>query len=164
MKVILIAALSADGFIARHEHELADWTSKEDKQLFVQLTKEAGVLVMGGTTYRTIGKALPGRRNIIYSRHITDEAGIETTQEAPAALLERLASEGHESVAICGGRSIYDLFLTSGLVTDVYLSIEPVLFGSGVSLSATAMNVPLKLVESRQLNDNTTLNHYEVIA
>ncbi|MCL5782229.1 MAG: dihydrofolate reductase, partial [Patescibacteria group bacterium] len=58
MKCFIIAALSADGYIARDEHHPAFWTSKEDKKRFVELTKRAGVVIMGSTTYTTIARPL----------------------------------------------------------------------------------------------------------
>lgn len=163
MQVSIIAAVSADGFIARNAHQLTDWSSKEDKKVFVELTKRAGVLVMGGNTYRTIGRALPGRRNIVYSRSAIDQEGIETTQESPMELVARLAREGLSEVAICGGSAIYDLFLQSGLVTDVYLTIEPVLFGQGLPLAKTAVQQRLSLVEDKALSDNVRLLHYRTV-
>jgi dihydrofolate reductase len=51
MKVFLIAAVTADGFIGRDASHLADWTSPEDKKLFRKLTTEAGVVVMGSKTF-----------------------------------------------------------------------------------------------------------------
>ena len=35
MKIFIIAALSADGFIAKDARHAATWTSKEDKQFFI---------------------------------------------------------------------------------------------------------------------------------
>jgi dihydrofolate reductase len=163
MRVFIIASLTADGYIARNQTELVDWSSKEDKQLFVKLTKEAGVMVMGGNTYRTIGRPLPGRRSIVYSRQTIDHEGVETTQEDPAELIKRLEAEGHEAVAICGGRSIYDMFLQADLVDELYLTVEPLLFGNGVNLSSAALTTKLKLIDNTMLNDNTYLVHYKVV-
>jgi dihydrofolate reductase len=162
MRVFVIAAASVDGLVARNEHELADWTSTEDKKMFVTLTKEAGVMVMGGNTYRTIGRALPGRRNIVYSRQPISQPGIETTQEDPVQLIRRLGAEGHSSVAICGGRAIWSMFLRANLVTDLYITIEPVLFGQGIGLSEEALDLTLKLVACKQLNESVLFVHYEV--
>lgn len=164
MRVSIIAAISADGFIAREQNELANWTSKEDKKLFVELTKRAGVMVMGGTTYRTIGRALPGRRNIVYSRSPIDQEGIEVTAEAPELLVKRLEKEGFSEVAICGGAAIYSLFLQAGLVTDVYLTVEPLLFGSGISLASQPLKTRMHLAEKRQLTPDVLLLHYTVAA
>lgn len=161
MKVFIVAALSADGFISHDTDEMADWTSKEDKKLFVELTKRAGVLVMGGATYRTIGRPLPGRKNIVYTRRPID-GDVEVTQEAPQALVRRLAQEGYDELAVCGGRSIYEMFLAAGVVDELYLTIEPVLFGSGIKLCELAVDMPLKLLDSRLLNENSMLLHYEI--
>jgi len=162
MKAFIIAAITADGFIGRHSTELADWSSKEDKRLFVELTKRAGVMIMGGNTYRTIGRPLPGRRTIVYSRTPIEHDGVETTQSPPAQLLRQLEKEGCQEVAICGGRSIYDAFLQAGVVNELYLTVEPLLFGTGLTLASDSLSASLRLLEHRALNDNTILLHYEV--
>ena len=162
MKVSLVAAVSADGFIAREHNEFAGWSSSEDKKVFVELTKRAGVMVMGSTTYKTIGKALPGRRNIVYTRGVIEQDGIETTAEDPADLLKRLEQDGFDEVSIIGGATIYDMFLRAGLITDVYLTVEPVLFGAGISLATGSMDVRMHVVDTKMLNDDTILMHYEV--
>ncbi len=165
MKVFIIAAITADGFIGRDSQHTADWTSKEDKQLFVRLTKEAGTMIMGSNTFKTIGRALPGRRTIVYTSrpdNITADH-IETTAEPPAALINRLHREGVSSVAICGGASIYHQFLNAGIVNELYLSIEPLLFGQGLTLLGTNLHANLNLLEVRKLNSDTVLLHYKVI-
>jgi dihydrofolate reductase len=164
MNVVLIAALTADGFIGRSASHLADWTGTADKKLFVQVTKQLGTMVMGSRTFATIGRALPGRRTIVYTRHpetITAE-GAETTSEDPAALIKRLEAEGTRGVAICGGAQVYDLFIRAGLVTELYLTIVPVLFGRGVTLLAEELDIGLELIESRQLDENAVLLRYRV--
>lgn len=161
MKVFIIAAISADGFIARDPHEFPDWTSKEDKKSFADLTKNA-VLIFGGNTFRTIGRPLPGRRNIVYSRSLIVD-GVETTQKSPEKLVAMLQNDGHNEVAICGGGTIYSMFLKAGLVTDIYLTLAPLLFGAGVALLDTAVDTKLKLEKQSMLNPDTILLHYKVI-
>lgn len=164
MKVFMIASLTADGFIGKTADHLADWTSREDKQLFVRLTKEAGVMVMGARTFATIGRALPERETIVYTTHpetITVE-GVETTTEAPADLVARLERQGTSGIAICGGAVIYTMFMAAGVVDELYLTVEPVLFGQGVPLFASGLDVPLTLLDTSKLNDNTVLLHYAV--
>lgn len=171
MKVFIIAAVSADGFIARSADDFSmDWTSPEDVKLFVKLTKEAGVMVMGSRTFDTLvkaGRRLPGRKIVVYTsrpdefRHDRPDP-TEATDEPPKALLKRLQAEGYESVAICGGSRVYDLFMQSGLVTDLYLTYEPVLFGAGVPLFASPMSHKLRLASQQKLGENTLAIHYEV--
>lgn len=69
MHCFLIAAMSVDGFIAHEASEMSTkWTSKADARWFGQKTKEAGVCVMGKTTYATVGRPLPGRLTIVLSK------------------------------------------------------------------------------------------------
>jgi dihydrofolate reductase len=162
MKVFIIAAMTADGYIAKFENQLADWTSPEDKKWFMSMTKRAGVMIMGNTTFKTMGKALPGRKTIVYTRTPADSDEVEYTADDPTTVLQRLESEGYDEVAICGGQGIYDLFLSRGLVDELYLTVEPIVFGAGISLFKTDMTVRLDLLESQNLNDDTLLLHYGV--
>jgi dihydrofolate reductase len=164
MKTVLVAAVTADGFIGRDPNHLADWTGKADKKLFVEVTKEAGVMVMGSRTFATIGRALPGRRTIVYTSRpdaITAE-GVETTTEDPKALVNRLEKEGAHGLAIAGGASIYQQFMAAGVVDELYITIAPLLFGTGVPLFSGDLNVQLQLLETRTLDDDTVLIHYKV--
>lgn len=165
MNVFIIAAVSLDGMIGRDSGHGADWTSKEDKKLFKELTKQAGVIVMGSKTFKTIGRALPDRRNIVMTRSPDDSypEGVEPTNEAPEQLLARLEQEGATSVAICGGAEIYYLFMQHQLVDELYITVEPVVFGTGVPLFRNTLNTKLQLSESRQLNKNCVLLHYKVL-
>lgn len=166
MKVTLIAAISADGKIAeRTDQSSMDWTSKEDKQFFVEKTKEAGTLVMGRKTFATINKGLKGRRIIVLTRDPSKELpipGVEFTSEEPVALVRRLENEGVAELVLGGGASVYGQFLNAGLVTEVYLTVEPFLFGGGVPLAQGFDRVALKLESVQQLNSQTILLHYAV--
>lgn len=167
MIVFIIASVTADGFIARDGSQSSlDWTSREDTQAFVRLTKEAGIMVMGSATFATIGRALPGRKTVVYTRHPEKLAGItdvEATDEAPAALVRRLAEAGYGRLAVCGGATIYRQFLDAGVVDEIYLTIEPVLFGAGVPLLDGMADTRLALVGHHLLNDDTLQVHYKVI-
>nr|AIA18206.1 Dihydrofolate reductase [uncultured bacterium] len=167
MKTFIIAAITADGFIARDaEHTSTDWTSPEDSQLYRQTTKEAGVMVMGSTTFATIMRSLPGRKTVVYTTKPERFAGIEdveTTREAPAALVARLEAEGYSQAAICGGSHIYRQFLAAGVVDELYLTVEPVLFGTGIGLFNDKLDVRLELLSVENLNENTLQLKYKVI-
>jgi dihydrofolate reductase len=167
MNVFIIAAVSADGFIGLDAgHRSLDWRSRADAEFFIAKTKQAGVMVMGSTTFKTfrVRKAPPGRRLIVYTSRpgsiIGD--GVETTSEQPRALVERLEHEGATALAVCGGATINKLFMDSGLVDELFLTVEPVLFGAGVPLFSGSVQAKLTLLENRQLSDNTVLLHYAV--
>lgn len=171
MKVSIIAALSADGFIApvKKEGEPSTfWTSKEDSQFFQKMTKESGVCVMGKNTFDTIGKPLPGRMIYVYAHDdlrfkIYDPRMVAPTTLEPKALIATLAEEGRESVMICGGSSVYTQFLEAGVVTDVYLTTEPKLFGDGVRLFSKEVEAKISVVERIELSEETLVTHYAVL-
>ena len=162
MKTFLIAALSADGFIAKDSGHLADWTSKEDKKFFMETTKKAGVIIMGQNTYETIGKPLPDRLNIVYS-YDKEYEGVEVTQKNPKELLLDLEKRGYKEVAITGGSQIYTMFMEQGLIDKLYLSVEPVIFGKGMTLFNKELDIKLELISSQKLGSQTTLFEYSTI-
>lgn len=171
MKVSLIAAVTADGFIGKDAaHTSLSWTSSEDKQWFSRHTKEAGCIIMGARTFQTIGRGLPGRTTLVYTNHpqtITGIDGVEPVHGDPAALLTQLESKGVSTVVICGGTSIYTLFMKAGLLDDIYLTVEPLFFGTGTPLFDTGLDTKLALVESGPLNPatnpHTICMHYSVV-
>lgn len=167
MKVILVAALSVDGFIGVDPKQRAfDWTSKEDRRLFIDLSKEMGTIVMGSKTLETfrIKQAPPGRRLIILTSRpdqIVGE-GIETSSESPQELVARLEKEGAKGLVVGGGSSVYRQYIMSGLVDELYLTIEPIVFGKGIPLFDEQLDVKLELLDQKMLNQDTTLLHYAV--
>lgn len=175
MTTFIIAALTADGFIAKDAgHSPFNWTSKEDKARFIRLTKEAGVVVLGSATFATFPKPLKDRRNIIYSRTKTfapPEGSalvdgyplVETTQESPADLVKRLESEQAKAIAISGGSQIYTAFMKAGVVDKLFLTVEPVVFGSGIRVFSESLDFKLRLVSSETTPTGTIFLDYEVI-
>ncbi len=176
-EVFIIAAQTADGFIAKDVDHAASWTSKDDKKRFVELTKKAGVVVMGGSTFKTLPWPLKDRLNIIYTRdavaflektpHAKDaperNAKVEMTDKSPEDLIADLSARGYTSIAICGGSQIYSMFMQSGLVDKIYLTIEPLMFGQGISIFNTGVEKSLRLVSTSTNETGTIFTEYEVI-
>ena len=161
IKIFLIAAITADGFIARDERHSVFWTSKEDKKRFVELTKRAGVVVMGSNTYGTLPRPLKERVNIVYSKTKKFE-GAEVTQKAPLQLLHELESRGFKEVAICGGSKIYTMFMKAKVIDRVFLTIEPLMFGKGITLFNEELQYHLNLVSAAQAENGALLLEYKV--
>jgi len=177
MKTTILAALTADGIIGQSSSHLSTtWTTKSDKDLFIRLAKESRCLIMGMNTFLTTAekapsvftKSLPGRRLIVYTRHPEKAKGypeVETTSESPRELINRLESEGVEIALITGGAQVYRQFILAGLVDDLYLSIQPILFGTGVHLLDSPLNIPLELIGTQiEPSDSTAILHYRVVA
>jgi dihydrofolate reductase len=170
MHVFLLAAMTIDGFIGGDAtHRSFEWTSEEDKQFYIQSIKRARAVIMGDRTFKTFTKYPKGLKFVIYTQHPEDFQNpkpevIETlaTKDDPATVLAQLEKEGYEEVAICGGASIYSLFLKSGLVDTLYLTVEPVVFGQGVKLISENIDLKLSLQKVEHLSSQTILLEYKV--
>jgi len=169
MEVILLMVQSVDGKIAKNsKHNSISWSSKEDTKHFVKLTKEIGTIIMGSNTFESYGqKVLPGRRNIIMTSHperYEKKEGVEFFSGTATKLVQDLAEEGVDRVILAGGTSINTAFLEARLINEIYLTIEPIIFGDGMALFNKEMdNINLKLLSTSKLNQNTLLLHYKVI-
>ena len=114
-EVILIAAVTVDGFIARHNHEVTTWS--KDLHLFKEQTLGHPV-VMGSNTYDTLAAELEGREMIVV--HRTDE---------PESILADIDSD---RCFIIGGGKTYARFVP--YLTHLYITPHPIIFGNGVPL------------------------------
>lgn len=162
MTCFIIAAVTADGYIAENDaHSPFGWTSKEDKKRFIELTGKAGVVVMGSKTFKTLSRPLKDRLNIVYSRSQKFE-GAETTQLAPHELLGELRDRGFKEIAVCGGSAIYTMFMKAGVVGKLYLTVEPLVFGSGLRLFNEGMRYSLKLKSSVRAENGALMLEYDV--
>lgn len=165
MRVLLVAAITVDGKIARDDHELTTWTSREDKRLFARVSREAGVLIMGRATYETLPAPLPGRLNVVMTSRpdMPVPAGVELTGDSPERVLGRLAERGYDTVVVAGGAQIYRAFLLAGMVDEIWLTVEPLAFGRGVSLLGDEpLDLRLELLEIQRLGDRAVVLRYRV--
>jgi dihydrofolate reductase len=160
MKVIAIAAITTDGMIARHARHRTDWTSKADKQMFAAASRKAGVIIMGRATFETFPRPLKDRLHVVLTAHpeafVSTPGVVEYTAVAPAEILRSLEARRFSEVIIGGGASVYRQFLTVGLVDELWLTVEPVLFGEGISLLAGgSVDIRMRLLEVVRLATDT---------
>jgi len=153
VKVIAIWTQSIDGFIAKSADDDLSWGKKADKRWFSKVTRGIGVVVMGRRTFELIGKPLPGRLNIVMSRKI---------KKSPREILEELKQKGFERVAICGGASIYTLWLKEKLVDEIWVTVQPVIFGQGI-IPTSGVGMELELLSREDIGEGIVALKYKVI-
>ncbi|WP_226470373.1 dihydrofolate reductase [Luteimonas panaciterrae] len=109
--IALIAALDRRGAIG--EGNALPWHLPDDLKRFKQLTLGKPVL-MGRKTAQSLGRALPGRRNLVLTR--SGQVPFEG-MEAVASLEEaRVATQDSEALCVIGGGEIYALTLPAATV------------------------------------------------
>ncbi len=124
----MLMAQSLDGKIAKDSNHFPDWTGREDKKLFVRITKRAGVVIMGSKTFDTIGTPLPNRRNIVMTRNKSRKSHWENlvfTDKSPGEILGRLYRDGFNEVILAGGAIINGLLWKDRLIDEIIVSITP---------------------------------------
>jgi len=165
MKIILLMAVTADGMIARNSMELIDWTGKADKKYFIHITREAGAMIMGSKTFDTIGKVLPGRKNVVMTRDKTrtsQASDLIFTSQTPKEILNDLESQGFDSAALIGGSTVNTVFMKENLINEIHLTIVPRLFGKGLSLFKESLDMQLELMDMEKIDQGHVLLKYRV--
>ena len=107
-EVILIAAVTIDGYIARHSFEVTSWS--KDLKLFKKQTM-GNPVVVGSNTFKTLEKDLSGRDVICVSRESIPEKVIRSINK--------------DRCFIIGGGKTYSRF--SSLLTHLYI-LSTILF------------------------------------
>lgn len=116
--VALVVAVAENGIIGQHG-QLPWGRMPADLRHFKQLTLGHPV-IMGRKTFDSIGKALPGRPNVVVTRQSDWSApGCETAASVPEAI-KHAQELGAETVCIIGGGEIYRIALPT--VEVVYLT------------------------------------------
>ena len=108
MRISMIAAMTRSRVIGADND--MPWHLPADLKHFKSITLGKPV-IMGRKTYESIGRALPGRKNIVVTGqsdyHLDDATVVDSTEAAIA----EAAKETDEEVMIIGGGRIYQTFL-----------------------------------------------------
>lgn len=173
MKKILVFVSTLDGKVTQGDDPFVrKWSSKADQNYFSKLWKESGFIVMGSNTYNAAPiKPSPMHLMVILTREPSkyetkSVAGqIEFTNETPRELVTRFSKEGYKMMTVVGGPHVASSFLKDGLIDELWLTVEPRIFGQGESLvSEEKLNITLKLISCDKLNDEgTLLTKYAVV-
>lgn len=124
MKISMIAAMAHDRVIGKDNQ--MPWHLPADLAHFKRVTLGKPVL-MGRKTFESIGRLLPGRRNLVISRNPDYQAeGIEVVGSVEAALA-LLAGSSVEELMVIGGGHLYAEMLPSAdclYLTRIDLAVE----------------------------------------
>lgn len=114
MKLTAVVAASDNDVIGRGN--ALPWHLPADLAHFKRLTLGKPIL-MGRRTFEAIGRALPGRRNLVLSRRGFSAPGVETVASLDAAC-DSLA--GEPELMIIGGAQLYEQALP--LIDTIHLT------------------------------------------
>ncbi|MGD0017587.1 MAG: dihydrofolate reductase [Verrucomicrobiia bacterium] len=123
MIIAIIAAVAPDGTIG-HEGRIP-WHLSDDLKRFKRLTMGHAV-IMGRKTYASLGKPLPGRRNLVLTHNTQFHADGVTTYANLDAAIAACKKAGETTAFIIGGAEVYRQALAQAdtlLLTHVHKQI-----------------------------------------
>ena len=162
----LVAVCTIDGKIARHSKHLSDWSSKEDKDFLHKILDKSDAVVVGNNTYQVAQKPLSKRNCIVFTRSVKNPVQksekLALFNPAHSAIESFCRENGYKDVCVLGGAKTFNYFLHENLADEIYLTIEPIAFGSGITLFDSGEKyVFFDLVSFKRLNKKgTVLLHY----
>jgi dihydrofolate reductase len=170
MKISVYIAVSANGLISNARNQ-PDWLSNEYGEGLYTMCEKFGAVIMGKTTYNILAPDYLPLKNkgttvvlTTDSKAKSDNSSVVFTKDDPAAIVRTLSQRGHTTAVIIGGTMTVSAFVNAGLVDDIYLVMEPVLFGAGMPLlKGVESEIKLNLLEVSKLNDRTLRLHYALI-
>jgi dihydrofolate reductase len=168
MKIILYMAMTVNGMIAKSDDNTS-WVSKEEWDSYSAAVRKAGCLVIGRRTYNILTNqpefsefenvkiiAVSKERkniNLVDSKHLV--------AKSPKEALNML--KDFKEIIVAGGGELNYHFIKENLVDEIYLDIEPLIFGKGIKLFAEGdFEKTLEFVGSKRISDNVIQLHYKV--
>jgi dihydrofolate reductase len=169
-KLIVYAATSADGFIARKDGSV-DWLEHYKGGYGMRrFYASIDTCVMGRKTYDVAVKfGMPdgyaGKKNYVFSRTLSKALSpkVSIVHEDLSIFSKRLRAENEKDIWLVGGAELIAGFLDAGQVNEFILHRMPRLIGEGIPLIAPRhRDVPMNLLATRKFADGVVMLHYKV--
>jgi dihydrofolate reductase len=173
MRIILVFVSTLDGKITKWgDPKVSSWTSQEDRDYFRKTWNEAPLIVMGSNTF--LAERLGSVKDhliVVMTRHASSyqdkEVGdrLEFSDESPAQLAARFEKANFDTMLVVGGAQIATSFLKEGLIDEIWLTIEPKIFGKGGNfVIEQELDLELQLISCEQVNrEGTLITKYKVL-
>lgn len=159
--------ISVDGKSTKNSLPPREWTSKEDKEYLRKLINSQRLILMGRKTYQAakpIIKLTPKTLRIVLTKNPkkfekeTVAGQLQFTSFSPPGLVKQLEHLGYKKMLLIGGSELNISFFKAKLIDELWLTIEPKIFGKGLGLvGEKVLNIDLKLISVSKLNKNGTL-------
>lgn len=183
-KLILIAHISLDGFVAGPQGELDGFERGEENLEYVcKLTEEADSAMFGRVSYELLESFWPGAKDlpnatkaeILYSTWYNNAnkiiisktmfgKGLKNTDVIGKNIsdeITQIKKQKGKDILIFGSPSVSQSLLQMDLIDNLWIFINPVIFGTGIPLFG-GVNIysRLKLINSREFSNGEVALHY----
>lgn len=164
-RYIAFVAASVDGHISLLRKRPPDWASKEDRKFFQKSLSDFNAVVVGRNTYESVAERLRKRNTFVLSSRpkTFTRRGTVTFVNPRKINLSRLLAE-YKSVAVLGGGAVYRFMLENKLLDEIFVTVEPLIFGRGKEMFVGGTRITrINLLSVKRLNRRgTLLLHYQI--
>ncbi len=169
MKVILYMAMTLNGYIAKEDDDTPwseeSWTAYSD---FVKHTKN---IIIGGYTYDLLRDSTSFREKIgnplVVAVSHSGKEKIQTDDviaASPQEAIDAVKAAGFTEALVEGGGGINASFLKEGLIDEIIVDIDPVIWGKGKKIfNDVDTNANLELIEAKPFSGKLARLHYKVV-
>jgi dihydrofolate reductase len=165
MKTILIFVSTLDGKVTKWgESHVKSWSSPQDQDYYKKTWNESQLIVMGSNTFNAGAFPSLNHQLIVMTGHPdkyknSKKSGkIEFTSESPAKLTDRFKSKGYDQMLVVGGPHVATSFLKEQLIDELWLTLEPKIFGAGANFATDVkLDINLRLLHFEKVNEQGTL-------
>ncbi len=169
-KATVYMAVSLDGYIA-DKHGGVDWLggNLEDSDSmgsYPQFIETIDTIILGYKTYHQIKAELSpnkwiyqGKTSYVVTHRMEPSTPeIRFVSESPAGLIARLKAESGKDIWICGGASMVNQLMASGLIDRFHFTVIPIILGDGIRLfEPHPLQIRLRLVSTTPYGDMVDL-------
>jgi dihydrofolate reductase len=166
MKVVLVFVATLDGKVTKWgDPNVKSWSSRSDQIYFKNVWNYSKLIVMGSSTF-SADPIKPSFDHLLvvmtskpekYKKFEIPQM-VEFRNASPAELISEYDKAGYELMLVVGGPKIAASFLKEGLVNELWLTIEPRIFGAGDNLVTNEkLDIDLALLSIEKVNEQGTL-------
>ncbi|RBQ11419.1 dihydrofolate reductase family protein [Pedobacter miscanthi] len=169
-KLILGLAITLDGYIEGPKGEY-DWCFTDQDYGLNEFFKRIDASFIGRKSYKMMqqhhGEPVPGMpalKEYVFSKTLTSvKEGAELISGDSTAEARKIKNQPGKDIWLFGGASLSDSLMKAGLVDELWLSIHPILLGSGKQLfNGSEQRTKLKLLESKIYETGLVSVHYQI--
>lgn len=167
LRITLLYTVSTDGFIATEDHRTPFLPSSW--QDYLAVCREFGHLIMGRKTFEllvadpTVNRAAFKSITVLSrSLHVHDSGG--STARTPSDAVAQLSERNISRALLLGGSEAATSFLIAGLLSEIHLDRNPVIFGQGIRMFGGMSDIPKLRLRSHSASTGGRLREvYDIL-
>lgn len=171
-KLIYHVASTVDGFIAHEDHTIDGFAAEGDHvtDYLESLKNDYDIVLMGRRTYEFgfqygVTNPYPWLKQYVFSGTMesSPDKDVELISGDLVDFVTELKKESGKAIYLCGGANLAGTLFAAKLIDEVIIKLNPVVFGTGLSLfSGHIKQTALQLLDSKAYDNSVVLLHYQV--